>query len=374
MLLDLGLPDADGLSALHKMVDEATTSPVIVLTGRQERDSIEALAAGAQDYLIKDSLSGELLDRTIRYAVERSATQRTQVQLREERLLAAEHARLERGLLPKPLLRNYVVTCSSHYRPGRDAPCSAATSTTSSRLPDGRVRAVIGDVMGHGPDEAALGVHLRVAWRSLLLAGVPDEQILARPRRLLEAESPRRRSSSRSATSRSTATAAPRSGWPATRRRSVCRRGGELPRRHFGPPLGSIRDDQPHRGWPVTRAELPPGSALVSTPTGCSTPTGSRQPRPASAWTSCSRSPRRAPRPVRSRPAPRPRGSAPRQSVDDTALVVLRVRRAATVTDGRRPAGACGRRGTRAIVGVAVLLMVLVSSVGVRPSTTPRHG
>jgi serine phosphatase RsbU (regulator of sigma subunit) len=53
---------------------------------------------------------------------------------------------------------------------------------------NGQVRAVIGDVMGHGPDEAALGVHLRVAWRTLVLAGVPDEQILATLSRLLSAE------------------------------------------------------------------------------------------------------------------------------------------------------------------------------------------
>ena len=32
---------------------------------------------------------------------------------------------------------------------------------------------IIGDVMGHGPDEAAIGVHLRVAWRTLVLAEVP---------------------------------------------------------------------------------------------------------------------------------------------------------------------------------------------------------
>src|SRR5581483_3412417 len=53
---------------------------------------------------------------------------------------------------------------------------------------DGRVRAVIGDVMGHGPDEAALGIHLRVAWRTLVLAGTPDDQILPTLATLLQAE------------------------------------------------------------------------------------------------------------------------------------------------------------------------------------------
>ena len=43
----------------------------------------------------------------------------------------------------------------------------------------GRLHLLVGDVCGHGPDEAALGVHLRVAWRTLVLAGVPDDAVLA---------------------------------------------------------------------------------------------------------------------------------------------------------------------------------------------------
>ena len=57
-------------------------------------------------------------------------------------------------------------------------------------MADGSLHLVVGDVSGHGPDEAALGVHLRVAWRTLVLAGVaPDavlpilEDILVRERR-----------------------------------------------------------------------------------------------------------------------------------------------------------------------------------------------
>ncbi len=261
VLLDLGLPDAQGLEALHTVVAQVTTTPVIVLTGRHDRTGVEAVAAGAQDYLIKDDLTPELLDRTIRYAVHRRQAQVTEFQLREERLLAAENSRLEKGLLPRPLLRTDFVSCASHYRPGRARAVLGGDFFDVVETADGRIRAVIGDVMGHGPDEAALGVHLRVAWRGLVLADVPPEQILNTLSRLLEAES--------------------QGGIFVT----VCditlardlslevRVAGHPPPMQcvdgtakyidvaFGPPLG-IRDDV-HPGWPVTRTELSPGSSLV---------------------------------------------------------------------------------------------------------------
>jgi serine phosphatase RsbU (regulator of sigma subunit) len=262
VLLDLGLPDADGLAALHAVVAEVTTTPVIVLTGRHDRTGIDAVAAGAQDYLIKDDLTPELLDRTIRYAVQRRQTQATEVQLREERLLAAQNARLERGLLPKPLLRSDVVSWASHYRPGRARAVLGGDFYDVVEMPDGRVRAVIGDVMGHGPDEAALGVHLRVGWRALVLADVPEDELLVTLSRLLEAES-----AGGVFVTVCDVTIDP--GLEVTVRVAghppplLCADGGaSYLDVAFGPPLG-VPDEQPHLGWPVTRAQLAPGSSLL---------------------------------------------------------------------------------------------------------------
>jgi len=262
VLLDLGLPDAEGLSGLHTLVAEVAMTPVIVLTGRQGSAGVDAVAAGAQDYLIKDDLTPELLDRTIRYAVQRRQTQVTEVQLREERLLAAENSRLERGLLPKPLLRTDFVSCASHYRPGRARAVLGGDFYDVVELRDGRVRAVIGDVMGHGPDEAALGVHLRVAWRTLVLAEVPDDEILAALSRLLEAESPGGIfvTVCDVTIERDLGVSVRVAGHPPP---LTCAGGvASYLDVAFGPPLG-IRDEQQKPDWPVTRAQLESGASLV---------------------------------------------------------------------------------------------------------------
>jgi two-component system KDP operon response regulator KdpE len=76
ILLDLGLPDIDGLT-LTQRLREWTRIPIIVLSARgREQDKIEALDAGADDYVTKPFAVGELLAR-IRVALRRSATDTT---------------------------------------------------------------------------------------------------------------------------------------------------------------------------------------------------------------------------------------------------------------------------------------------------------
>ncbi len=179
ILLDLGLPDSEGLEGLRHTLRIAGRVPVIVLTGRVDRDLGEAaVAEGAQDYLVKGTVSGEELVRAIRYAVERRRGQETARRLAEAELLAAEKARLERGLLPRPVLASADVTWATRYRPGGGRALLGGDFFDGVELADGSVRVVMGDVTGHGPDEAALGVALRVAWRSLVLAGAPADSIL----------------------------------------------------------------------------------------------------------------------------------------------------------------------------------------------------
>lgn len=262
ILLDLGLPDSDGYAAVHKMVEAAPHTAVIVLTGRQERDGVEALTAGAQDYLVKDTISGGLLERSIRYAVERKRAQRTQAQLREVRMSAAEQARLERGLLPKPLLHQDRISTATYYQPGRDNAVLGGDFFDVVETADGRVHAVVGDVMGHGPDEAALGVHLRVAWRTLLLAGTPDDQILPTLAELLDAEQDVRRRyvTVCNLTVNSETTTIRIAGHPAP---LISRADAtSYPTLEIGPPLGVMAPDS-GQTWPDNEVPTPPGTSLL---------------------------------------------------------------------------------------------------------------
>ncbi len=79
ILLDLGLPDSQGLDTVRRMHSAAPGTPIAVLTVRNEEElAIQSLHAGAQDYLPKTQISGPLIWRAIRYAMER---QRIQLEL-----------------------------------------------------------------------------------------------------------------------------------------------------------------------------------------------------------------------------------------------------------------------------------------------------
>lgn len=72
ILLDLSLPDSEGLHTLAEIRTAAPHVPVVVLTSRNDEViALEAVHQGAQDYLVKGNLDGETLSRSIRYAVER---------------------------------------------------------------------------------------------------------------------------------------------------------------------------------------------------------------------------------------------------------------------------------------------------------------
>ncbi|UUU23139.1 PP2C family protein-serine/threonine phosphatase [Streptomyces sp. DSM 40750] len=181
-------PD-DELSVLKRVLELAPRHAVLALTdsGDAERGA-EAVRVGAQDYLFRDELDGRLLSRAIRYAVERKRSDTAERRLTESKLRAQENARLERGLLPTPLLEGSSLRFAARYRPGRSRALLGGDFYDTVRTPDGTVHVMIGDVSGHGPDEAALGVELRIAWRALTFAGLCGDELLSTLQRVLEHE------------------------------------------------------------------------------------------------------------------------------------------------------------------------------------------
>ncbi len=187
-LLDLGLPDAVGLTALEKLRAQIPDVPVVVLTGRID-DGIgpEALAAGAQDFLVKGEVDGPGLERSLRYAIERGRATVYQRDLVAAELRAQENTRLQRGLVPSPLMETKELGLALFYRPGSERALLGGDFYDVVQTPTG-VHLLIGDVCGHGPDEAALGVALRIAWRALVLAGLPVVGVLRGVEQVLLAE------------------------------------------------------------------------------------------------------------------------------------------------------------------------------------------
>ncbi|MEV7782279.1 SpoIIE family protein phosphatase [Kitasatospora sp. NPDC088351] len=197
VLLDLAAPadlphpsDAsDGLEGLHELLRRAPHTAVVVLTDAAGAElGAAAVAAGAQDFLIKHETDGPLLARALRYAVERKRADESQRRLVEAELRGQENARLQRHLLPTPLLDGAGLSFTRRYRPGRRRALLGGDFYDAVRTDDGSVHVVIGDVCGHGPDEAALGVALRIAWRTLVFAGLTGETLLTTLQHVLEHE------------------------------------------------------------------------------------------------------------------------------------------------------------------------------------------
>jgi serine phosphatase RsbU (regulator of sigma subunit) len=262
VLLDLNLPDANGIAALERIGKWDPGIPIVVLTGlNDEHFGISAVASGAQDYLVKGRVEADSLRRSLLYAIERKRAELTAVELHASQLRAGENARLERGLLPSPLLLDEAgVDIITKYRPSRADALLGGDFYDAVQTPDGTVHVMIGDVAGHGPDEAALGVALRIGWRALTFAGLRGTERMRQLERLMFAERPGKATF---ATLLSVALA------PDSLRFNAVRAGHPGMLVH-GP--GDVQWLEPQAGpalglggreWPVNELELPEGHGLL---------------------------------------------------------------------------------------------------------------
>lgn len=101
VLLDLSLPDSHGLETLTRALAAGTTAPIIVLTGTSDEElALKAMQNGAQDYLVKGQFTGDLLVRSIRYAIERKrAAEDLHRAAMENRMLAQAVSSASEGVI-----------------------------------------------------------------------------------------------------------------------------------------------------------------------------------------------------------------------------------------------------------------------------------
>jgi two-component system, sensor histidine kinase and response regulator len=91
ILSDLGLPDSQGLPTFLRLKAQAPTLPIVVLSGLEDQDfAVKAMQEGAQDYLVKGQVDGQLLARSLRYAFERKRIENERDRLIDERQRADE--------------------------------------------------------------------------------------------------------------------------------------------------------------------------------------------------------------------------------------------------------------------------------------------
>jgi len=132
ILLDLSLPDALGIETCRRLLaDCEPCPPVIVLTGLTDRSvATEAVASGAQDFLVKGAVDHEALVRSIRYAIERN---RARIELSDA--LEREQGMVEQ-LQELDRLKNRFVAMASHELRTPLASISGFASTLSMRWTD----------------------------------------------------------------------------------------------------------------------------------------------------------------------------------------------------------------------------------------------
>lgn len=195
VLLDLGLPDAQGLEAVLQVRDAAPDVPIVVLSGQDdEAIALRAVQEGAQDYLSKARIDHEGIGRAIRYSIERKRAEGERARrLREQAARAQAEAiaeTLQRSFLPERLPEFPGVSLAARYIPGTAGVEVGGDWYDVFVLTGGHLGVAMGDVVGRGVGAASLMGQLRNALRAYAFEGHEPAAVAERLNRLVQSLNP----------------------------------------------------------------------------------------------------------------------------------------------------------------------------------------
>jgi serine phosphatase RsbU (regulator of sigma subunit) len=183
VLLDLSLPDSDGLETFYRLYREFPHVPIVILTARDdERLATQALQEGCQDYLVKDNVDVRLLERSLLFAIERHARRRLESSLEATRAQLDVARQIQQRLCPQQVPQLPGFDLAGMWYPA-EATCGDFFDFFPMR--DGSVGILVGDVCGHGLGPALLAAETRAYVRALALACDDVGEVLATTNRLL---------------------------------------------------------------------------------------------------------------------------------------------------------------------------------------------
>jgi serine phosphatase RsbU (regulator of sigma subunit) len=201
ILADLSLPDSQGLQTFIRLHAQTPHVPIIVLSGLNDTNlAVQAVHEGAQDYLVKGQVDGQLLGRAIRYAIERKSMSEQVARYAEE--LRARNTQMQADLdmareiqeifMPQqyPTFPHWVAPDQSSLRfSHRYLPAAEVGGDFFTIFPitDTTAGIFICDVMGHGMRAALITAIMRGLVEELLPAAADAGRFLAEINRSLHA-------------------------------------------------------------------------------------------------------------------------------------------------------------------------------------------
>lgn len=184
VLLDLGLPDSQGLETFTKVRDQAPALPIIVMSGLDDEElAVEGVHRGAEDYLVKGQVDAHWLGRAIRYAVGRKRA-KAELQLAYQNLKSLNDRlqseldvarQVQRSLLPppRPDWPDLAVFCYSF--PTKDV---GGNFYTYRAIDERRFAVAIGNISGNGMPAALLMAVFLALFQSVVGQGLAPSTLL----------------------------------------------------------------------------------------------------------------------------------------------------------------------------------------------------